>query len=98
MELTRWLVNQRTGRITAFVWLISFAAGAIVERLSPHTRTGGRPHLQVDHSGPKHTWGMDFGGDGIREMHRNARESLWIGLSKPHELTWFPPHSTALSP
>jgi hypothetical protein len=40
----------------------------------------GRVHRTVDHSGPRSTWAIDAGRDGVREVHRNTLEGLWTGV------------------
>jgi hypothetical protein len=40
----------------------------------------GRVHKTVDHSGPKSTWARDDDGDGVREVHCNTQEGLWMSV------------------
>ena len=35
--------------------------------------------MTADHSGPRGTWAVDAGGDGVREVRRNTMEGLWTG-------------------
>jgi hypothetical protein len=43
----------------------------------PQTR---REHPSVCHTSGKREWAHDDDGDGIREVHSNTMEGIWVGL------------------
>jgi transposase len=40
----------------------------------------GRVHVTVNHAGPKSARAIDADGDGVREVHCNTMEGMWMGL------------------